>query len=155
MFNLYLFNEPLYIITVPFSAVHIILDACYTTETPEVNRAYVIGQDAEGNPVYGTALNQAEVDLVGERLDFHQQLSIPTGSEAASVAQALLDKMRLTSAQGFILIPPNCGAELWDVIAVTDPLCAQASATYRIIAIRLDYHSAQSKYHHRLLLAAP
>jgi hypothetical protein len=49
---------------------HVILDGQYATETPGVNRAYVIGRDAYGNPVYGEAHDSAESSLVGERLDF-------------------------------------------------------------------------------------
>ena len=154
MFNLYLFNEVLYNLTVPPSYSHIIIDAQYITETPEANRVYVIGRDAEGNPVYGTDLEQSEIDLVGERLDFTLALSIPTSSKAADVADAILKKQRLSKQRGFITIPPNCGAELWDVIQVTDKLCAQSGSKYRIVAISFDYEPRQRRYQHKLFLAA-
>ena len=155
MFNQYLYNETLYNLTVPPSYFHIIIDARYITESPEVNRAYVIGRDAEGNPVYGTAVTQAEVDLVGERLDFHQLLSIPTGAEAEDVAEAMLATQRIRGSRGFIQIPPNCGAELWDVVRITDELCAQAAATHRIAGIRTEYQPKEARYHQTLYLAAP
>ena len=135
-------------------AFHVILDAQYITETPEVNRAYVIGRDAEGNPVHGTDLEQAEIDLVGERLDFQQHLSIPSSSLAADVADAMLNKHRLSKHRGFILIPPNAGAELWDVIQVTDTPCAQSGSKYRVLAITFDYHPRQHRYEHKLFLGA-
>ena len=135
-------------------AYHVILDAQYITETPEVNRAYVIGRDAEGNPVHGTDLEQAEIDLVGERLDFQQHLSIPTSALAADVADAMLKKQRLSKHRGFILIPPNAGAELWDVIQVTDKLCAQSGSKYRVLAITFDYHPRHHRYEHKLFLGA-
>ena len=134
---------------------HIALDGRYITESPEVNRAYVIGRDAEGNPVHGTAVTQAEVDLVGERLDFHQLLSIPTAAKADDVAEAMLAKQRISGSRGHILIPPNCGAELWDVVHITDELCAQAAAAYRIAAMHTEYHPKQARYHQTLYLAAP
>ena len=87
--------------------IHIILDGQYTLGSPGVNRIYVIGKDAEGNPVYGSSLNQAEIDLVGERLDFNQDLSIPTTAKAADVAAAAVAKARLTGSRGFIVIPPT------------------------------------------------
>jgi len=135
-------------------AYHVILDAQYITETPEVNRAYVIGRDAESNPVHGTDLEQSEIDLVGERLDFTLALSIPTSSLAADVADAILKKQRLSKHRGFITIPPNAGAELWDVIQVRDELCAQSSSKYRIVAISFDYQPRQRRYQHKLFLAA-
>ena len=154
MFNLYLFNEPLYNVTAPPSYFHIIVHGQYISETPEVNRAYVIGRDAEGNPVHGTDLEQAEIHLVGERLDFQQHLSIPTSALAADVADAILKKQRLSKHRGFITIPPNCGQELWDVIQVNDTPCAQSGSKYRIVAISFDYHPRQRRYEHKLFLAA-
>jgi len=155
MFNQYLYNQALYNVTAPPSYFHIIIDGRYISETPELNRAYVIGRDAEGNPVHGTAVNQDEVDLVGERLDFHQLLSIPSSAEAEDVAEAVLAKMRITGSRGFITITPNCGAELWDVVRITDELCAQAAAHYRIAAIRTEYQPRAARYHQTLYLAAP
>ena len=134
---------------------HAIIDGSYITETPEVNRAYVIGRDEEGNPVYGTSLTQSEIDLVGERLDFNMELSIPTTSKADEVADSMLSKARLTRSRGFILIPPNCGQELWDVISITDSLCAQDENKYRVVGSRFDYEPRKSRYHHRLILGAP
>ena len=132
--------------------LHILLDAGYTTETPQANRAYVIGRDADGNPVYGTDLDQDEIDLVGERLDFDQHLSIPTDDLADDVAAAILDKLRLNGSRGFIVLPPNCGVELWDPIRLTDTPCAQDAATYRILAIRLVYNPRAGQFHHKLSL---
>ncbi len=134
---------------------HVILDGQYITETPPTNRAYIIGRDADGNPVHGTSVNQGEVDLVGERLDFHQLLCIPTSSLAADVADAILKKQRLSKHRGFITIPPNCGQELWDVIHVTDTPCAQSASKYRVVAISFDYEPRQRRYQHKLFLAAP
>ena len=145
------FTASVYFKRLPY---HVILDAQYITETPEANRVYVIGSDAEGNPVYGTSHNQDEIDLAGERLDFTLALSIPTSSLAADVADAMLKKHRLTKHRGFITIPPNAGAELWDVIQVTDTPCAQSSSNYRVVAIGFDYHPRQHRYQHKLFLAA-
>lgn len=135
--------------------IHIILDGQYTQGSPGVNRIYIIGKDAEGNPVYGTSLNQAEIDLVGERLDFNQDLSIPTTAKAADVAAAAVAKARLTGARGFIVIPPNCGQELWDVIQVTDKPTAQSQQKYRVIAVSFDYEPLRHRYQHKLILGAP
>ena len=135
--------------------IHIILDGQYITHSPGVNRAYVIGQDSEGNPVHGIDTEQDEIDLLGERLDFQQHLSIPTSALAEDVADAILKKRRLTKHAGFILIPPNAGAELWDVIQVTDSPCAQAAKKYRIAGIAFEYQPRKSTYEHRIILAAP
>jgi hypothetical protein len=155
MFNLYLFNEVLYNIDVPFSGFHLILDGQYLTESPEINRAYVIGRDAYGNPIYGEAQDSTEVALVGERLDFTQELAIPTTAQAADVASAILSKMRLTKARGVILIPPNCGQELFDVVQISDAGANQSAVKFRVVGFRFEYNPKQARYAHKLILGAP
>jgi hypothetical protein len=134
---------------------HIILDGQYITETPGINRAYIIGRDIYGNPVYGTAVDSTELGLVGERLDFQQDPAIPTTAQAGDVASAVLAKMRLTTKRGVILIPPNCGQELFDVVQVTDSLGNQTAIKFRVVGLRFEYSPKQDRYEHRLILGAP
>jgi hypothetical protein len=134
---------------------HVILDGQYHIESPEINRAYVIGRDQYGNPVYGTAVDSTELGLVGERLDFQQELAIPTSSQAESMASAILSKMRLTGKKGVILIPPNCGQELFDVVEVTDSKGNQQAVKFRVVGIRFEYNPKQARYQQKLILGAP
>ncbi len=132
---------------------HPILDGTYLSHTPDINRAHVIGRDIYGNPVFGTATNSDEIALVGERLDFQQELSIPTETLAGSVAQAIIDKARLNTKGGSILVPPNCGQELWDVVGINDSTANQDNMKYRVAGIRLDYNPKQATYLHTFALA--
>jgi len=134
---------------------HVILDGQYATETPGINRAYIIGRDQYGNPVYGEAIDSTELGLVGERLDFTQELAIPTTAQAADVASAILAKMRLTTKRGVILIPPNCGQELFDVVQISDAGANQSAVTFRVVGIRFEYNPKQARYQHKLILGAP
>lgn len=134
---------------------HVILDGQYNIESPEVNRAFVIGRDIYGNPVFGSAVDSAELGLVGERLDFQQELAIPTTAQAGAIAEAILSKMRLTGKRGVMLIPPNCGQELWDVVEVWDGPGNQSAVKFRVVGIHFEYNPRQAKYEHRLILGAP
>jgi hypothetical protein len=134
---------------------HLILDGRYNIESPETNRAYVIGRDVYGNPVYGEAHDSDESGLVGERLDFQQELSIPTEAQAADVASAVLAKMRLSKKRGVILIPYNCGQELWDVVQIIDAGANQSAVKFRVVGLRFEYHPKQARYEHKLILGAP
>ena len=134
---------------------HVILDGQYLTETPETNRAFVIGRDQYGNPVYGTAVNTDEVALVGERLDFIPDPAIPTTAQAGDVASAVLSKMRLMGKRGVILIPPNCGQELFDVVQISDAGANQSAVTFRVVGLRFEYNPKQARYQHKLILGAP
>jgi hypothetical protein len=134
---------------------HVILDGQYATETTRINRAYVIGTDAYGNPVYGEAIDSTEITLVGERLDFQPDPAIPTTAQAGDVASAVLSKMRLHGKGGVILIPPNCGQELFDVVQVSDSMANQSAVTFRVVGIRFEYNPKQARYDHKLILGAP
>ena len=73
-------------------------------------------------------------------------------AKAEDVADAILAKQRITAGRGFIVILPNCGAELWDVVQVTDTSTAQSQQKYQVIAIQLVYNPSTGKYYHRLNL---
>ena len=134
---------------------HLILDGQYNVESPETNRTFVIGRDVYGNPVWGEAHDAMESALVGERLDFQPDPAIPTTAQAADVAAAVLSKLRLSKKRGVILIPYNCGQELWDVVQITDAGANQSAVSFRVVGIRFEYHPRQARYEHRLLLGAP
>ncbi|MCJ7664203.1 MAG: hypothetical protein MUO24_08155 [Desulfobacterales bacterium] len=134
---------------------HVVLDGNYITATPPTNRAYVIGRDVYGNPVYGTAVDATELGLVGERLDFQQELAIPTATQAEATANAILSKMRLTGKRGVILIPPNCGQELFDVVQLSDKGANQEAIKFRVVGIRFEYNPKQARYQHKRTLGAP
>jgi hypothetical protein len=133
---------------------HVIIEGKYAQGSQAINRAYVIGEDTDGNPVFGTGSDSAEIDLMGERLDFSQELSIATAALAEGVAQSMLAKRRLATRSGYIVIPPNAGAELWDVVLITDTPANQSAQHYRILGIRFDYQPRQARYQHKLLLGA-
>jgi len=134
---------------------HVILGGSYITESPETNRAYVIGRDQYGNPVFGSAVDSIELGLVGERLDFQQELAIPTTAQAGAMADAILSKIRLTGKSGVILIPPNCGQELFDVVEINDSKGNQSAVKFRVVGIRFEYSPRQARYYHKLTLGAP
>jgi hypothetical protein len=100
-------------------------------------------------------VDSTELELVGERLDFQSDPAIPTTAQAADVASAVLSKMRLTGKRGVILIPPNCGQELFDVVQVSDSMANQSAVTFRVVGIRFEYNPKQARYAHKLILGAP
>jgi len=81
--------------------------------------------------------------------------AIPTTAQAADVASAVLPKMRLMGKREVILIPPNCGQELFDVVQVSDSLGNQSATKFRVVGIRFEYNPKQARYQHRLILGAP
>ena len=155
MLNVYLFNEALFNQPASVSSsgvIHAVLEGRYQPTSPGVNRAYIIGKDDEDYPVFGSDENTDDIDLVGERLDFKLLPSLATADQAADAAAAALADARLSKYQGSILVPPHCGVELWDVISITDPACAQDIQSYRVTGIMLIYDPQRQRYQQRLTL---
>jgi hypothetical protein len=138
----------------PLAGFHPIVTAAYFVEAPDVNRTYVVGSAATGAQVSGSAITQADVDLVGERMDAHHNPAIPTATVAAAVATAQLAKARLDGAQAQVTVAPHCGVELWDVLAVTDTPGNQAEVLYRVAGYTMDYDTRKGIYQHQIDLCA-
>jgi hypothetical protein len=133
---------------------HVILEASYFEESPDVNYVFVIGEDSTGSQVTGSAEDTAESALVGPRLDVTHDSSISSSTTAASVASAALSHARLSKKRARIVIPPHCGLELWDVISINDPVTNQNSL-YRVTAYRLDFDNRKASYNHTAELSSP
>jgi len=138
----------------PLAGFHPILAAVYAVEAPDVNRTYIVGSDDTGAQVSGSAITSADVDLVGERMDAHHNPAIPTATVAAAVAAAQLAKARLDGARAQVTIPPHCGVELWDVLAVTDTPGNQAAVLFRVAGYTMDYDTRKGIYQHQIDLCA-
>lgn len=149
-FNTFLYNRA----SGKLYRFHPILTAEYTIEAPDLNHAFVVGQDIANNLVSGSAVTSADVALVGERLEVTHDPAVTTGVDAALVAASLLAKARLDGQKGRITITPHCGLELWDVLNISDAGANQGT-TYRAIGYTLDYDTRLGKYQHTVTLSAP
>jgi len=138
----------------PIAGFHFILAAVYAVEAPDVNRSFVVGSDATGAQVSGSAVTSADVDLVGERMAAHHSPAIPTAAVAAAVSAAELARARLDGKRAQVTIPPHCGLELWDVLAVTDTPGNQSEALYRVAGYTMDFDTRKATYQHQIDLCA-
>lgn len=136
----------------PLAGKHVIWDAAYFIEAPEINHAYVVGTDSTGVQVSGSAVLSAHVDLVGERLAAHHDPAVSTSTVAAAVAAAQLAKARLDGSRAQITVPPHCGVELWDVVNIDDDIANQAQ-NYRVSGYIMEYRAGV--YRHIIDLCAP
>ena len=134
--------------------IHLILEGSYEIDSQAVNRSYVVGQDLSGAAVTASAITQAEVDLVGERLEVQHTPEAVTSAVAGYMAANVLAKARLGSKKGVITIPPHCGMELWDVVYIYDEYGNQ-SANYRVASYVFEYSVLESRWQHQIELCAP
>ena len=135
------------------TAFHVILEGSYEVESPEVNHAFVIGVDSVGNDILSSDIVQADVDLVGERLEVQHTPAATTTNAAIAAVAAILSKARLDGRKGKVTIPPHCGVELWDVINIFDDIANQ-SASYRVCGYTFEFDAKEGVYLHSLVLCA-
>ena len=76
-------------------------------------------------------------------------------AQAQKRADALLRAEAQKSLGGQIIVPSNCGQELYDVVTITDKRCGISEAKYRILDIQTDYDHRKAIYQQRLALGAP
>ena len=129
---------------------HAAVKGIYTGTSRRINRVYVVGMDSDGNYVYAEAKNQTDIDLYGEFLRFYVDTTCTTAADAQIVADNILAKVRLETIRGGALIPPNLGQQLWDVIDVTDTVCKQVNAKYRVSGWRLTYNNEAGRFNQAL-----
>jgi len=61
----------------------------------------------------------------------------------------MLDKCSRDGRGAELVIPPHCGLELWDVLAVLDTVANQ-DALYRVAGYDLEYDTVKGSFLHRL-----
>jgi hypothetical protein len=92
---------------------------------------------------------------VYDRLLQVHDLNLTVVSDAQARAGAMLRKAAMASLDGEIMVPVNCGQELYDVVAVTDARAGLSDAPRRINGISLHYSRADKPvYQMRLRLGA-
>jgi hypothetical protein len=154
MLNSFLFNEVIPNTAVPPSYHHYCIDGSYRTLSRNVNHSFVIARDENYSFLFGEDTDETELSLVGERLDFKLLQALNTEEEAESAAEALQMEARLNTVRGYILIAPNCGVEVWDVIRIYDSVADQNGVDFRVSGITLIWNPAGSYYSHKLFLCA-
>jgi hypothetical protein len=138
------------------SAGHPIFEGAFADQLT-ITHAQVSGDTEDEPPVH---VREAAFDwtLLGAGIDnltMQYDANLEEADQAARRAVALLRAQQTQSTQGTIIVPTNCGQELYDVITVTDQRCGIDQAKYRVLAIQTDYDRRQARYEQKLTLGAP
>ena len=134
-----------------YGGEHSILKISQGYNAPDINRAQVIGKDAVGL-IAKDSFDWDEVQLLGDRLGVQADLNIDTLDKASERGLAVLNHLALSRHLGQLVIPPNCGQELWDVIDVTDAVLGLDGERYRVSGIELSFDPGKAAYLHQLTL---
>ena len=89
-----------------------------------------------------------------DRLERIADRNIGSVPEAEALAEARLRKAKLASISGSLVAPLNCGQQLYDVVAVTEPRAGLDATPRRVLGITLVWHPAKGEYSQKLQLGA-
>jgi len=127
---------------------HIILEGRYGSRAFDFNHLEVFG----ASDSFGEAVDFSQIGLVGHRLRKIFDYTYVTNNQCASRAAADLRYEEVKGKWGQIIIYPNVGQELFDVITITDSQVGLSSALRRVMGIREEYDAEKGVYRQTLEL---
>jgi DNA-binding CsgD family transcriptional regulator len=136
-----------------YGASHGILDGRYRAGAWGLNRVQVEGYDpAEDEPIVVDSFTWDEIDRLYDRLRQLEDRNIDSVTKAEQRGEAYLREAEIASAGGSILVPVNCGQQLYDVVDITDSRAGLEAAKRRVNGLTLIYNPHRGEYQQRLLL---
>ena len=136
-----------------YGAGHDIIDSRFLKRHGNLNRVQVEGWDVSaGERIIVDSFAWDEVYRFGDCFQHISDRNIGTVVEAGQRGGAVLRKMEMEAETGWMIIPVNCGQQLYDVIAITDSGIGFEEAARRIAGIALIYNPARGEYTQRLEL---
>jgi len=138
------------------SGSHPILKGSYG-ENITITHTQVSGETDEDppTPVRESAFDWENLARGIDNLIMQYDPNLEETAQAQKRADALLRAEAQKSLGGQIIVPINCGQELYDVVTITDKRCGISEAKYRILDIQADYDHRKGIYQQRLTLINP
>jgi hypothetical protein len=138
-----------------YGSEHQIWEGKYRKSAWGVNRVQVEGYDTDsGGLIITDSFGWGEITRLCDRLRQIGDRNLGTAAEAQQRGQAYLRQAEIEAAVGNILVPVNCGQQLYDVIDITDGRAGLDAEKKRVLGLVLVYHPLQGEYFQRLWLGA-
>jgi hypothetical protein len=136
-----------------YGSSHPIIEGRYKSEAFELNRVQVEGYDlTEDEVIVVDSFSWEQIDRLYDRLRQLEDRNIDSVTKAEERGEAYLRGAEVGSVNGSILIPVNCGQQLYDVIDITDSRAGLDAARRRVVGLTLVYSPKGGEYQQRLLL---
>jgi hypothetical protein len=136
-----------------YGSSHPIIEGRYKSEAFELNRVQVEGYDlTEDEVIVVDSFSWEQIDRLYDRLRQLEDRNIDSVTKAEERGEAYLRGAEVGSVNGSILIPVNCGQQLYDVIDITDSRAGLDAAKRRVVGLTLVYSPKGGEYQQRLLL---
>jgi hypothetical protein len=134
-----------------YGVEHAILEGRYGCRSTSFNRVQVFGPG-----LMVEDFDWTDVGDIYDRLHQAHDRNLTSTAAAQDRADALLRHQEMQAADDDVLVPVNCGQELYDVVEVTDPRAGLSAARRRVLAMSFRYvrNRPTPAYEMRLRLGA-
>jgi hypothetical protein len=134
-----------------YGVAHAILEGRYGFRSASFDRVQVFGQNLMVEDFDWTGVGD-----IYDRLHQAHDRNLTSTTAAQDRADALLRHQEMQAADDEVLVPVNCGQELYDVVEVTDPRAGLSAARRRVLAMSFRYVRSRPTptYEMRLRLGA-
>jgi hypothetical protein len=136
-----------------YGVEHPVLEGTYSSEAMNINRVQVEGYDTGlAKAILVDSFAWIEIDRLSDRLRHIEDRNLNTAAEAQQRGDAFLRQAEIEAVGGWIIVPVNCGEQLFDVVAVTDTRAGLAAVKKRVAGMVLVYQPQRGEYFQRLEL---
>ncbi|MBN1177531.1 MAG: hypothetical protein JXA51_07620 [Dehalococcoidales bacterium] len=135
-----------------YGGEHRLYEGRYARGAMQVNRVQVEGYDS--GLVLADSFDWGAIDRLHDRLMQVEDRNIGAVTEARQRGQAVLRHAEIEAAGGAIIVPVNCGQQLYDVVDITDARAGLDEERKRVLGITLIYSPRRGEYRQRLSLGA-
>jgi hypothetical protein len=136
-----------------YGAGHPVVEGNYIAGALPLNRVRVEGLGA-GGKIIADSFAWDEVGRFPYRGAAVTDSSMTTAGDVAGLGESRLRQGELAAAAGGIVVPVNCGQQLYDVVGITDDRAGLAGVSRRVVGITLTYDARRGLYRQRLELGA-
>ncbi|MBI3930627.1 MAG: hypothetical protein HY325_01240 [Chloroflexi bacterium] len=138
-----------------YGQAHSIFEGRYRQGAWPLNRVQVEGYDPVGDvPIVVDSFAWSQIDKVYDRLKQPEDQNIDTVAKAEQRGDAYLRGAEIESAGDTLLVPVNCGQQLYDVIDITDARAGLSADKKRVLGLILIHNPHRGQYEQRLSLGA-
>ncbi len=138
-----------------YGVEHQIWEGKYQQGAGKLNRVQVAGYDVgSGAPIIVDSFDWNSIGRLYDRWKQIEDRNIDTVTKAEQRGEAYLREAEMESVNGTILVPANCGQQLYDVVDITDIRAGMNAERKRVLGLTLIYDPCYGEYRHRVCLGA-
>jgi hypothetical protein len=136
-----------------YGSAHAVFEGRYLAKARELNRLQVEGYEpSEEEAILVDSFAWEEIDRLYDRIGRLEDRNIESVAAAEDRGEAYFRGMEMAAVNGAILVPVNCGQQMYDVIDITDGRAGLSAAKRRVNGLTLVYSPQRGEYRQRLEL---